>query len=217
MGKAISPTPFPFMSRLSPLGQDEARALRLSRARAGQQLLQRGDPAGGAYLIVGGSLRAYYLTEGGREATLYRVETGGTCILALSSAINDEPYPAWVDAGPEGGQFVQVPQVLLRRWLEREPAFRDYVFGVLSGRVFELMQVLEESGSMLMEQRVARFILRRADPSGLLKITQAGLAAELGTAREVVSRAVRALVARGLIQSRRGHVQILDRHRLSSH
>lgn len=216
MGKALSALQFPFLARLSPAGQQEAQALRIVKAQRGQQLLQRGDPAGGAYLILGGSLRAYYLTEGGREATLYRVESGGTCILALSSALNDEPYPAWVEAGVHGGQFVQVPQPLLRRWLDREPAFRDYVFSVLSGRVFELMQVLEEAGSMVMEQRVARFILRRADSNGQLRVTQAGLAAELGTAREVVSRAIRALVAAGLIKSGRGHLQIRDRQRLAA-
>lgn len=214
MARRWTPELFPFLRHLSAEGRAEARRLTVARATRGQQLLQRGDPAGGAYLIVGGSLRAYYLTESGREATLYRVEPGGTCMLALSSSLNDQPYPAWVDAGPQGGQFVRIPQATLLRWLEREPEFRRYVFGVLSGQVFELMRVLEEAGSLLVEERVARFVLRRADPSGTLRITQAAMASELGTAREVVSRSLRSLVSAGVLETGRGRLRILDRTQL---
>lgn len=46
----------------------------------------------GAYLILSGSLRVYYISEG-REATLYTLAPGGTCILALSAIMNGEAYP----------------------------------------------------------------------------------------------------------------------------
>jgi len=46
-------------------------------------------------------------------------------------------------------------------------------------------------------------------------MTQARLAAELGTAREVVFRALRALVERGLIGTQRGRVRVLDPVRLA--
>src|SRR6185295_15961645 len=111
-------------------------------------------------LVVGGSLRVYYITGEGREATLYRVEPGGTCILALTSTFNQEPYPAWADAGSEGAAFVRVPSGALRRLCDGEPAFREFLFSVLSARVFELMQTLEETGTAQLEQRVARHLLR---------------------------------------------------------
>ncbi len=49
-------------------------------------------------------------TPEGREATLYHVEPGGACILSLASALRDEVYPAWVDAGPSGSAHVRMPK-----------------------------------------------------------------------------------------------------------
>ncbi|MFO0728984.1 MAG: cyclic nucleotide-binding domain-containing protein, partial [Myxococcota bacterium] len=88
---------FPFFRQLSPRGRGEIDALRTTAVDPNAPLLRRGDDAGGAYLVLEGALRVYYLTEEGREATLYRVEPGGTCVLALSSTLSARPYPAWVE------------------------------------------------------------------------------------------------------------------------
>jgi CRP/FNR family transcriptional regulator len=203
-------TTFPFLTRLSSGARRDLGACRIQTIGARRQLLERGASAGGAYLVTEGLLRVYYLTAEGREATLYRVEPGGTCILAVTSTIGQEPYPAWVESGADGAAFARIPGEVLRRLLDTEAAFRDFVFGVLSGRVFELMQTLEEAGSARTEQRVARFLLKRATPDGTVRATQASIAAELGTAREVVFRALRSLGARRLIETGRMRVQILD-------
>jgi CRP/FNR family transcriptional regulator len=201
---------FPFLARLSSGARRELGACRVQTIGAERPLLERGARAGGAYLVTAGSLRVYYLTAEGREATLYRVEPGGTCILAITSTIEQEPYPAWVESGLGGAAFARIPGELLRRLLDSEAAFREFVFGVLSGRIFELMQALEEAGSARTEQRVARFLLKRATPDGIVRTTQASIAGELGTAREVVFRALRSLGARRLIETGRVRVRILD-------
>ncbi|HET7765113.1 MAG TPA: Crp/Fnr family transcriptional regulator [Burkholderiales bacterium] len=201
---------FPFLAQLSSDARRELAECRAQTIGGRRVLLERGASAGGAYLVTAGSLRVYYLTAEGREATLYRVEPGGTCILAITSTIGQEPYPAWVESGPEGAAFSRIPAEPLRRLLDAEAAFREFVFGTLSGRVFELMQALEEAGSVRTEQRVARFLLKRAAPDGTVRATQAAIAGELGTAREVVFRALRSLGARRLIETGRMRVRILD-------
>jgi CRP/FNR family transcriptional regulator len=202
---------FPFMTALDPAGRQEFRALSPTRARSKQQLLRRGDTDAGAFLVVSGLLRVYYISPKGTEATLYDVEPGGTCVLALTAAFNDEPYPAWVQAGPDGAAFVRIPNRLFRSLFERHPAFRQFVFTVLSSRILDLMRTLEERGSANVEQRVARYLLRRAGADGCARLSQTGIAAELGTAREVVFRALRSLVRRGLIRTTRMQVNVVDR------
>lgn len=209
MGALQTPA-FPFVSRLSEQARRELATCRVRAIGARRVLLERGASVEGAYLVTKGLLRVYYLTAEGREATLYRVEQGGTCILAITSTIGGEPYPAWVESGPEGASFTCIPSAVVRRLLGTEAAFRDFVFGALSGRVFELMQALEEAGSLRTEQRVAHFLLTRAGPDGSVRATQSAIASELGTAREVVFRALRALGARQLIETGRMRVRILD-------
>src|SRR6187551_1516757 len=99
MGAELTDEYFPFLTRLARENRAELGALAATRVAKHEPLLRRGDPANGAYLVVSGSLRVYYVTAEGREATLYHVEAGGTCVLSLTSTLGQEPYPAWVDAG----------------------------------------------------------------------------------------------------------------------
>jgi CRP/FNR family transcriptional regulator len=80
----------------------------------------------------------------------------------------------------------------------------------MSGRIFELMRTLEEVATSTIIRRVAAYLVRHAAGDGEVAITQAELAEELGTAREVVFRALRALVTRGLVSTRRGHIRVID-------
>jgi CRP/FNR family transcriptional regulator len=186
------------------------------RVKPAQHLLRRGDEAGGVYLVTAGSLRVFYVSAEGREATLYRVESGGVCVLSLTATFSDEPYPAWVDAGPAGANFVRVPTAIFHRLVDGETAFRQFAFASLSGRVLDLMRTLEELGSERIEQRVARYLLRQDVVDGCVRITQSAIASELGTAREVVFRALRSLVKRRLVQTGRLRVRIVDRRGLAA-
>ena len=210
MRPALTEARFPFLARMSGDGRRDLEALAVKRAGPRRSVLRRGDPAGGAYLVVGGALRVFYVSAAGREATLYHVEPGGTCVLALTSTFAGEPYPAWVEAGPSGGDVVRVPPALFQRLFDREAAFREFVLAALSARIFELMCALEEAGSVIVERRVARYLLKRRELDGSVRVSQIGIASELGTAREVVYRALRALSARRLIETGRMRIRILD-------
>lgn len=210
MRAGLAATRFPFLARLGIEARRELGALPASPFGAKQRVLRRGDAAGGMILVVEGRLRVYYLTAEGREATLYHVEPGGTCVLALTSSLTEEPYPAWVDGGSERGAYVRIPRDACNRLLAAEPAFRELVFAALAGRVFELMKTLEEAGSLQMEQRVARYLLRRADANRTVRTSQIGIASDLGTAREVVFRALRSLAAKGMIAASRMRIEVVD-------
>jgi CRP/FNR family transcriptional regulator len=206
---------FPFLAGLSPAGRRELLALAPARVGPGARLLRQGQAAGGAYFVVAGALRVYYVSAEGREATLYRVERGGTCVLSLGATFNGEPYPAWVNAGPGGGTFVRLPSPVFHRLLDAESAFRRFVLGALASRILDLMVTLEEAGSAAIAQRVARYLLRHRGPDASVRVTQAGIAAELGTAREVVYRTLRSFTAQKLVETGRGRIRVVDGRRLA--
>jgi CRP/FNR family transcriptional regulator len=201
---------FPFLAGLSTGGRRELARLVPRRVGPRQAVLRRGDPSDGAYLVVRGALRVFYLSAAGREATLYHVEAGGTCVLALTSTFAGEPYPAWVQAGASGAEVLRVPSAAFHRLFDAEASFRGFVLRALSARIFELMCAMEELGSVMVERRVARYLLRGRAPDGSVRVTQTAIAAELGTAREVVYRALRSLSARGLIATGRVRIRVLD-------
>lgn len=201
---------FPSLADLSAEGRRgfEASVKRLA-CSGGTPLVARGDLVTGAYLVEKGALRVYYVSADGREGTLYWVEPGQSCILALNALFSRLAYPAWVEA--EGDTEVTiVPGDVYRRLFASEPAVQAFTFEVLSGRLFELMALIEETASQGLEARVAAFLLRRAKGATEIAVTQEQIARHLATSREVVSRLLRGLVARGLIATTPRRITFLD-------
>lgn len=209
------PSRFPFLDELTAEGKRRILSLPVRRLEPRTPILSRGDEAGGVFLILDGTLRVYYIGPDGREATLYWIEPGETCILALTATLDGRaPYPAWVETEGQAVDVVIVPPPMFHALFEQETAIRQFVFQALSGRVFELMRTIEEVGIFRLEQRLAALLLRRADEAGVVSLSQERIANHLGTAREVVFRALRSLRSRGLVEASRGSIRIVDRQTL---
>jgi CRP/FNR family transcriptional regulator len=212
--RPVSPSPtrelFPSLRDLAP----SSRALLEGSARrtacaSGTQLIARGDLVAGAYLVERGALRVYYVSAEGREGTLYWVEPGQSCILAINCMFSRLAYPAWVESeGPT--EVTVIPGDVYRRLFAAEPAIQNFTFDVLSGRLFELMALIEETASQGLEARLASFLLRRAKGEADIAITHEQIARHLTTSREVVTRTMRRLSARRLIAATQGRISLLD-------
>ena len=61
-----------------------------------------------------------------------------------------------------------------------------------------------------MDVRLARVLLNNADAEKMVARTHQDLAAEIGTAREVVSRQLKSLERRQWVRLHRGMIEILD-------
>ena len=197
-----------------------------ARARLVQELMPRtiapgagilcpGDAVDGVYLVRAGSIRVYYLDAEGREGTLYWIGPGQSCILALNSFFTKIPYPAWAEAEAEGVELLSSPGPAFRMLFAAEPVAQRFVFEQLSARVFELLRLLEKTMRLPQEERLILLLLSQADADGVVHLSQERIARHLGTIREVVSRLLRHLAARGLIALAPRRVQLLDRLRLA--
>ena len=178
-------------------------------------VLSRADPVGGAYIVVNGRLRVYTSSPAGREATLYEINPGETCVLALNCLFNDLRYPAWVDAS--AGTRVAIVDGRSYRWLfDHEAAVRDLTIRALSSVVFRLMLALEDVQTRPLEQRLAAFLVLHASSQGEVTMTQQGIGDHLGTTREVVARLLARLARLRLLTRRRGRVVIHNPKRLDA-
>lgn len=179
---------------------------RLSRATI---VLHKGQPVSGAYLVLEGRLRVFTVAPNGTEATLYFIDPGETCVLALNCLFNDLLYPAWVQAETTT-TIALIPGPAYRKLFETEPVIQDLTIHALSTLVYRLMAELEQVHSSNYKQRLAQFILLHAASDGSLRMTQQQVAHHLGTTREVVARLLGGFVARGLLRTQRGSITIRD-------
>lgn len=172
-------------------------------------VLHKGDTISGAYLVLSGSLRVYTLSPDGREATLYFIQPGETCVLALNCLFNDLLYPAWVEALGDTA-VAHIPGPVYRRLFQQEVPIQNMTVQALSTLVFRLMGELELVHACDQKQRLANFILLHASSNGVLNMTQQQIAHHLGTTREVITRLIQEFVARDYVKTRRGSLTIKD-------
>ncbi len=177
-------------------------------------VLRLGDVVDGVYLIRSGNIRVYYLDADGREGTLYWIEAGQSCILALNSLFTEIPYPAWAEAEADGVEILTVPGPLFRELFAGEPSAQRFLFEQLSERVFELQKLLERTMRLPQEQRLILLLLAHADADGTVRLSQEKLARHLGTIREVVARLLRHLASQGLVATAPRRILLLDRRKL---
>ncbi len=189
------------------------RGLQYSHSAKATTLLRKGQKVSGAYIVLSGQLRVFTLTPNGNEATLYLINPGETCVLALNCIFNDLLYPAWVEAGP-ATKVAIIPGALYRDLFESEPAIRGITVQALSTIVFRLMTELEGIHAFKLEQRLANFLLLHAATDGTVRMTQQEIASHLGTTREVIARPLRQLVAGKYIETKRKQIIIKSPARL---
>lgn len=200
---------FPFADSLSPGSRTALERELLSFSVEGKQtLIQKGDTVSGAYLVTRGALRVYSMNANGRESTLYIIEPGESCILAMNCVFSDILYPAWVESDRSTTEIVVIPSHVYRRMHESERAVQRFTFEVLSARIFDLMAALEDATTLPLDRRLANFVLRRSDSGLRLVMSHEEIASHLGTAREVVSRYLRNFENAGLVRVGRGYTEI---------
>ncbi len=180
-----------------------------------QELIAKGDVVSGAYFVLDGGLRVYTLGANGREATLYGIEVGETCVLALNALFNNLLYPAWVETEVDSVLGI-LPGEAYRTLFATETAFQDMTIKALSSALFGLMIAAEGRETQTVTQRLANYLLLKADAEHRLVNTQQHIADRIGTTREVVGRHMADFASRGLLQTGRGRIAILDVQRLRS-
>ena len=68
-----------------------SRGTGLTNCDVSEVILRQGQKVSGAYIVLDGRLRVYSIFPDGNEATLYYIEPGETCVLALKCPMS----PVW--------------------------------------------------------------------------------------------------------------------------
>lgn len=207
---------FPALSALQDAAWAELRrAARLIALPANTVAFRAGDTCENYLLVLEGSVRVQKLAENGREITLYRLEGGDACVLTTSCLLAHERYPAEGVAETDV-IAAAIPKAAFFHALDHSPGFRRFVFAAYGERLSDLILLVEEVAFGRIDSRLATRLLALAGESDMVETTHQELAAELGTAREVVSRQLKDFERRGLVRLLRGRIQIIDRHTLGN-
>src|SRR5512146_1611454 len=171
-----------------------------------------GSPATGLYLLVEGGVRVVRGRRD-RQHVIHLEKSGGT--LGDVPMLAGGGYPATAIAS-EPTRCIILSHAALRAAIASSPQFAYLLLERLAQRVRGLVDRLDRVTSQTVPARLARYLLDRRrtgapDQVVSLGLTQAQLAEELGTVREIVVRSLRALCEQRLIaRAANGTYRIID-------
>jgi len=184
----------------------QARFVRLERETV---VFRPGNPCSDYLLLVSGLIRVKITNDHGREIVLYRVEPGQGCVLTTSCLLSRDHYPATGIIEADACALL-LSQRAFDEALASSRDFRQFVFAGLGERLAQVLERIESVALAPIEQRLARVLIDLADGGDEVRRTHQDLAAELGSAREVISRGLSRFAARGWIQAGRGRIRLLE-------
>jgi CRP/FNR family transcriptional regulator len=175
---------------------------------AGSQIYQEGDVCSGIAFVVSGDIRVYKIGQSGREITLYEIGPGETCILNASCILSGQTYPAYAVA-LSAVDALLVSSAVFRRLVSEDESLRSFIFTLLSQRLSNVMELVEEVAFRRVDERLTEYLEEKSE-NGRLETTHQRIANDLGTSREVVSRLLKDLERRGSIALSRNAIALLQ-------
>jgi CRP/FNR family transcriptional regulator len=173
---------------------------------AGSVLFTTGEECRGLYIIDSGRVRIYRTDPAGREQVLH-IEGPGRTVAELPM-FDGGPYPASA-VTIEDSTLVFLPRQAFEYLYRTQPDIAHTVIRALGRRLRHLVHLTETLAFRDVAARLAMLLVGYAEragtqtPAGVeieLDRTQEELAHEIGTARESVSRAMKQLRRKGLIE-----------------
>ena len=201
---------FPGLSKLEPAIRDVlTRKSAVVTVREGSVIFGPGKSPENLLLLLEGRVRVQQVSEAGREIVLYRVEAGQSCVLTTACLLAHEGYSAEGIAETDL-RAVAIPRTVFDDLIAQSVTFRTFIFTAYSKRITDLFQIIEDIAFQRVDIRLAQKLLDLARGTGQIKATHQQLAAELGTAREVISRQLGEFQRRGWIRQSRGSVELVE-------
>ncbi|MEE9388750.1 MAG: Crp/Fnr family transcriptional regulator [Paracoccaceae bacterium] len=182
---------------------------RIVTLKKGARVFGQGSSPENLLMLLEGTVRVQQQSTAGREIVLYRVQAGESCVLTTACLL------AYDDHSAEGVaetmvKAAAIPRKVFEDLITDSTDFRQFVFQSYSRRITDLFFVIDELAFRRVDIRLAQTLILLSDGKDALSVTHQQLAAELGTAREVISRQLQEFQRRGMVKLSRGVVQITD-------
>ena len=209
---------FPIWKQLTPAQQDRLRSSASERSVKKGTVIHNGSAdCTGLLVIKSGQLRAYILSDEGREITLYRLFERDMCLFSASCMMRSIQFEVTIEAEKDTDLWI-IPAEVYKGIMEKSAPVSNYTNEIMAARFSEVMWRMEQVMWKSMDKRVAAFLLEESAIEGTtqLKITHETIANHLGSHREVVTRMLRYFQSEGMVKLTRGAVEITDAARLQA-
>lgn len=145
----------------------------IRRFRKGEILHNGADDCTGLILVVSGQLRAFTISDEGREITMYRLFERDICLFSASCMMNSIQFDITIMAEKDTEVLV-ISSEVYKSIMEVSPILANYTNEIMASRFSDVMWLVDQVMWKSFDRRLADFLLSEANIEGTntLHITQ---------------------------------------------
>ena len=173
-------------------------------------IIRTGQYIKNTVLVISGKIKIYRQDENGGEFFMYYLQPGQACAISMICATKNSKSQIMAKV-VEDVELVMVPLPLMDKWMMQHRSWYEFVIDTYRSRFEEVLEVIDSIAFRAMDERLEFYLKRHADACGCneLKLSHQEIASELNTSREVISRLLKKMEQRGLVNLHRNNIEIL--------
>jgi CRP-like cAMP-binding protein len=181
----------------------------------GMVVYESGGAQGHVYFPTTSIVSLLYVLADGASAEI--AVTGNEGLVGIALFMGGETTPSRAVVQSAGDGF-RLRAAVLKKQFEADSSLQHLLLRYTQALITQMTQTAVCNRHHSVDQQLCRWLLLSLDrlPGNELVMTQDLIANMLGVRREGVTESAGRLQAEGLIQYRRGHIEVLDRVRLES-
>jgi CRP/FNR family transcriptional regulator len=163
----------------------------------------------GIILILSGGIRVSLISDEGREVSLYRAHANEFCVSTASCVIHQLTFETIVTA-EEDTTVLVIPSSVCAKLMDSNIHVRSFVFEQETERYSQTIWAIQQMLFKRFDQRLANYLINSYESSDKpeVKKTQEEIARDVNSAREVVARMLKEFAAKGLVEIKRGAIEL---------
>ena len=181
----------------------------IKEVKAGTTLLKVGQTIRSTMLILDGIVKLYREDDEGKEFFIYHLNAGQACSLSMVCAAKYETSEVLAKALTDA-TLLSIPFEYMDKWMSQYKSWYQFVITSYRDRFEELLKTIDAIAFTNMDQRLENYLLKQTQTLGRhLKMTHQEIANDLNSSREVISRLLKKMEAKGWITIHRNSIEWL--------
>lgn len=184
---------------------------RIRETAADEIIIHVGDELKMIPIVISGSIKVSRENNEGDELLLYYVEGGDICAMTLQCCVRKIDSHVKATA-MEPSLIMMFPVEKMERWMDTYKSWREYILQSYHTRLTELMETIDAITFMRLDERLLKYLTDQAKLLGTLELhhTHQQIADDLHSSRVVISRLLKQLENKGIIDIHRNKLLLKD-------
>jgi CRP/FNR family transcriptional regulator len=177
----------------------------------GSTMMRTGQNIRSALLVVDGLVKIYREDDQGNEFFMYYLDSGKACAISLVCALGQETSGLMAKADTEA-TVISIPVQYVDEWMGKYKSWAQFALSSYRERFDELLQTIDHIAFRNMDERLLFYLKRHQEKqnTNIISTSFTEIAQDLNSSREVISRLMKKLSDKGIVQLHKSHVEIIN-------